>query len=102
MIAKVRIPNEDSLKDDQKNTQSTKTENNKVTIETKIVHEGEVNRVSHMPQNSNIIATKTTQGDVLVFDYQKHPTNPESDKCKPNIRLKGLQDEGYALGWNPH
>ena len=53
-----------------------------------------------MPQDSNIIATKTSRGDVLVFDYQKHPTSPETNECKPNLRLKGLSNDGYGLDWN--
>lgn len=54
-----------------------------------------------MPQNANMIATKTPFGDVLVFDYQKHPTLPESTEvCKPNLRLKGNTEDGYALDWN--
>lgn len=49
----------------------------------------------------NIIATKTNFGDVLIFDYLKHPTVPDNTEiCKPNLRLKGLGDDGYGLSWN--
>jgi hypothetical protein len=27
---------------------------------------------------------------------------PDSDICKPNLRLKGLSDDGYGLSWNHH
>jgi histone-binding protein RBBP4 len=55
-----------------------------------------------MPQFASIIASKTSSGDILIFDYQKHPTTPDGDACKPNLRLKGLNDEGYGLSWNHH
>lgn len=48
----------------------------KIEIEIKINHEGEVNRARYMPQNHCIIATKTPTSDVLVFDYNKHPSKP--------------------------
>lgn len=48
----------------------------KIEIEIKINHEGEVNRARYMPQNHCIIATKTPTSDVLVFNYNKHPSKP--------------------------
>ena len=55
-----------------------------------------------MPGNPNIMATKTIAGDVLVFDYTRHPSIPKDDTCNPQIRLKGHSKEGYGLSWNPH
>lgn len=64
---------------------------------------GEVNRARYMPQEPFIIATKTVNADVYVFDYSKHPSKPSSDgKCKPDIVLKGHSTEGYGLAWSPH
>ena len=55
-----------------------------------------------MPQNSKIIATKTPTTDVLVFDYTKHPAQPEpTGGCTPDLRLKGHEKEGYGLSWSP-
>jgi histone-binding protein RBBP4 len=60
-----------------------------------------------MPQSSNLIATKTTSGEVHLFDFFKHPskhqTAHEAEKvsAKPNIRLVGHSQEGYGLAWNP-
>lgn len=48
----------------------------KIEIIQKINHEGEVNRARYMPQNSNVIATKTPSSDVLIFDHSKHPAKP--------------------------
>ena len=74
----------------------------KIEIEIKINHEGEVNRARYMPQNPCVIATKTPSSDVLVFDYTKHPSRPDSGgKSLPDLRLKGHEKEGYGLSWNP-
>ena len=40
-----------------------------VEIEVKIIHEGEINKARFMQQKSNVIATKTTSGQVHIFDY---------------------------------
>ena len=67
----------------------------KIEDQIKIVHEGEVNRARYMPQNPNIIATKTPSPDVLVFDYTKHDSMPKpGSSCTPQLRLKGHQKEG--------
>jgi histone-binding protein RBBP4 len=60
-----------------------------------INHDGEVNRARYMPQNPDLIATKTVRGDVYVFDRSKHETTaPKNGSCKPNIVLKGQSMEG--------
>jgi WD40 repeat protein len=74
----------------------------KVEIKVKINHEGEVNRARYMPQNPSVIATKTPQADVFVFDYTRHPSVPSADgKCKPDMRLTGHTKEGYGISWSP-
>lgn len=75
----------------------------KISITQRIVHEGEVNRARYMPQNPCLIATRTAAGDVLIFDYTKHPMNPDPSnarQCQPDIRLKGHAGEGYGMSWN--
>lgn len=54
-----------------------------------------------MPQKYNIIATKTTCGEVHIFDYHKHGVTPTNDEVKPDLRLLGHTKEGYGLAWNP-
>lgn len=66
-----------------------------------INHEGEVNRARYMPQNPDLIATKTVGGTVCIFDRTKHPSNPIDDNVKPQITLRGHSEEGYGLAWNP-
>ena len=54
-----------------------------------------------MPQQRNIIATKTTSGEIHIFNYHKHATVPENDEVKPQLKLSGHTKEGYGLSWNP-
>jgi WD40 repeat protein len=56
-----------------------------------------------MPQNPCLIASRTVAGEVHVFDYTKHPLQPNPDNlARPDIRLKGHTREGYGLSWNNH
>lgn len=58
-------------------------------------HEGEVNRARYMPQNPNLLATKSPSSEVFIFDYTKHPSAPNPDNlCKPQLRLRGHTKEG--------
>ncbi|KAI8375997.1 NURF complex component [Radiomyces spectabilis] len=66
-----------------------------------IYHEGEVNAARYQPSNSEILATKTRDGDVLVFDRTKTASSTDTT-CHPMLRLKGHTTEGYGLAWNPH
>lgn len=72
----------------------------RVEITNKINHQGEVNRARFMPQQENIIATKTTSGNIDIFDTEKHPAIPINDEVKPDLRLIGHSQEGYGLSWN--
>lgn len=66
-----------------------------------IIHDGEVNRARYMPQNNNMIATKTPTSDVLLFDLSRFPDTPgPNDVCDPDVVLKGHTMEGYGLAWN--
>ncbi|GAB7351082.1 hypothetical protein MBLNU459_g1555t2 [Dothideomycetes sp. NU459] len=68
----------------------------------KINHPGEVNKARYMPQNPNLIATMTTSGDALVFDRTKHSMTPKGPKVEAQIELKGHEQEGFGLDWNPY
>lgn len=71
-------------------------------IHQSFVHEGEVNRARYMPQNSNLFATKSVNGEVYVFDRTKHVLDPGPEvPFKPDITLRGHEKEGYGLEWNP-
>ena len=52
----------------------------KVQVTHLINHDGEVNRARYMPQIPNVIATKSPNNDVLVFDVFKHPSMPATPR----------------------
>lgn len=55
-----------------------------------------------MPQNPCVIASKANNGEVLIFDYTRHPSSPAADAvCNPDLKLVGQKKEGYGLAWNP-
>ena len=99
MIMKAKLPVKDDTDKDIKDNGINKGES-KIDIETKINHDGEVNKARPMPQQANIIATKTNKGEVHIFDYHKHPLKPVDNQVKPDLRLKGHISEGYGLSWN--
>ena len=67
----------------------------RITVVQRINHDGEVNRARYMPQNQNIIATKTVAGDVYIFDLTKHPPKPVAEGvCTPELKLRGHTREG--------
>ena len=71
----------------------------KIEIRQKLNHDGEVNRARYMPQNPNMIATKTISSDVLVFDTSKHPETPPNSVCNPQHRCKGHTKEGTFVSF---
>lgn len=108
MIAKTRLPINEKLASDVKDFNNkdalaafSKAEN-KIEIETKINHQGEVNKARIMPQPNkyNIIATKTPCGEVHIFDYFKHPPRPTSNEVKTEMKLYGHTKEGFGLNWS--
>lgn len=108
-ITKVKLPLDESKGDNTEfvdnandaNGIGQATEKQRIQNELKINHQGEVNRARYMPQQPNIIATKTVTGDINIFDYHKHPSVPENDDVKPQLILKGHEKEGYGISWNP-
>ncbi|KZV99251.1 WD40 repeat-like protein [Exidia glandulosa HHB12029] len=74
----------------------------RVQVTQRINHDDEVNRARYMPQNPDLIATRTTSGEVLVFDRTKHSSEPEADGvCRPQMRLVGQKGDGFGLAWSP-
>jgi histone-binding protein RBBP4 len=106
LIVKVQLPNDDAQFDasryDSERGEFGGFGNiaGKIETEIKINHDGEVNRARYMPQNPSLIATKSPSSEVFVFDYTKHPSKPDG-ACRPQLRLRGHQKEGYGLSWNP-
>eukprot|EP01083_Nonionella_stella_P079799 219072_1 len=107
VIAQVKLPTIDPKKLSEKYKQSCDVYGGfggaagKFEIVQKIPHNGEANRARHMPQNSNIIATKTNIGNINIFDRRKYASKPNKhEECNPTLILNGHNMEGYGLEWN--
>ena len=76
----------------------------RIQVTQRIPHKNEINRARYMPQNPDLIATKTTSGSIYVFDRTKHPSEPPAGKeivCKPDIELVGQLKEGHERVQRP-
>ena len=62
----------------------------RIDIEIKINHDREVNRARIMPQNQNIIATKSPSSNVYIFDITQHASEPDaSGEVNAQLCLSG-------------
>ena len=66
----------------------------KIDVKIRIVHKGEVHRARFMPQKDNIIATKSPNSEVFIFNSQTYPSEPKDNTFKPTLTLSGHKDEG--------
>eukprot|EP01012_Entosiphon_sulcatum_P047793 TRINITY_DN6532_c0_g1_i2.p1 TRINITY_DN6532_c0_g1~~TRINITY_DN6532_c0_g1_i2.p1 ORF type:complete len:415 (-),score=58.61 TRINITY_DN6532_c0_g1_i2:1-1245(-) len=66
-----------------------------------LVHDGDVNRARHCPHNPNLVATKPSSPELLVFDLRKCYWKAKTvDTCTPQLRLVGHSEEGFGLSWS--
>ena len=111
MIAKVRLPLAQKDSQNQKdftnfgnNANNNPKQDNKIEVEIKIKHDGDVNKAKSLPFTSkySIIATQTDKGEIHIFDYFKHPNQPkeENEESKPELKLKGHEKSGFGLDWS--
>ena len=54
-----------------------------------MAHDGEVNRARCNPFNKEIVATKTVDGKVFIFDTGKQLERTADSICSPDLRLLG-------------
>lgn len=101
-IADVKVPTPAAqlpLKDESERPPGTgirSLPNTTVQVVAKAPHKGEVNRARHCPHRPDLVATKTVTGDVCIYDMSSGAGKG------PLAILKGHEDEGYGLSWNPH
>ncbi|CAO3631740.1 unnamed protein product [Cunninghamella echinulata] len=81
--------------EDNESTATPQAKVAKIELSQKLNHPGEVNRARYQYKHPNIIATKTRDGPVLIYDR----TTPLNN---PILQLTGHKTEGYGLEWNPH
>lgn len=108
VVLKVKIPNNNvelsldgySYSHDKKDCfNAIGQSGSNIEIEKIIPHEGVVNRARCQPQVPTIIASKTSSGEVHIFNINMSykTENPEAE-----IKLIGHTAEGYGLCWNPN
>ena len=89
-----------NMTNDQMIEEYAKTDK-KFEINTKIPHEGEVNRANACPKEYNILATQTNKGEIHIFDYFKCPPTPKDENISTPIkRLISHTKIGYGLSWS--
>lgn len=102
-----------SISIDQWNYNAEKQEFELTTIpKTKLVrmqtinHDGDVNKLTYMPQNPDVIASANNVGDLCIFNRTKHATilTNNAKANKPQLRLVSLGEhicsEIFAADWN--
>lgn len=103
LIASVKLPKDEEEIDVSKYDESAQQDGlvgGRIQVTTQISHPGEVNKARYCPINPFLIATKTVSGDVLLFDYSKHPSKPtREDEVCAQATLAGHTQEGFALDW---
>ena len=106
-VAKTRLPNKKAretfrIKEYSINKPSDsflKPSLNCIEFEVRIKHPGEVLKARAKPNAYNIIATKSDDGRVYVFDYTKEKQVPESEDLRAILVLSGHETEGWGLDW---
>ncbi|CRG93360.1 chromatin assembly factor 1 protein WD40 domain, putative [Plasmodium gallinaceum] len=79
------------------------TEKKKFTIKSKIAHTGEVNRIKFLPmEKKNFVVTKAVDGNLHLFDINKHKIETNDDKMSPEVSFIGNQSDGFGLDFNTH
>jgi histone-binding protein RBBP4 len=109
LVAETKLPSPDAeieakAYDDKGDVGGFGASPEKIKIVCRMAHEGEVNKARYMPQNSNIIATKSPDANVYVFDTMQHADSMSVDApvFAPAHTCKGHSAEGFGLCWNPH
>eukprot|EP00998_Keelungia_sp_KM082_P001249 NODE_1147_length_1448_cov_73.689629_g1136_i0.p1 GENE.NODE_1147_length_1448_cov_73.689629_g1136_i0~~NODE_1147_length_1448_cov_73.689629_g1136_i0.p1 ORF type:complete len:411 (+),score=40.90 NODE_1147_length_1448_cov_73.689629_g1136_i0:106-1338(+) len=68
----------------------------------RIPHNGGVNRARAMPQSPSVIATKTSNASVDIFDVTKTRANDGGEAVvEADLCLSGHKKEGHGLDWSP-
>ena len=98
-ICNVKIPIDDIKMLDKSTRDRLRDTEDKIEPHILINHENEPNKIRCMPQNGEILASKTQSGEVHLFDYTKHPSK-SNDPPNPQMRLTGHKKEGYGLAWS--
>lgn len=86
LVAKVQTP-VNQIDQTYFSIDNTVNENGKIKIVQEFLHPGEVNRARYMPQNQNIVATKSPSGDVLLYNIDEERNNDNDGKLYLFLKL---------------
>ncbi|VWU52211.1 chromatin assembly factor 1 protein WD40 domain, putative [Hepatocystis sp. ex Piliocolobus tephrosceles] len=76
-------------------------EKKKFTIKSKIAHDGEVNRIKFIPnQTKNLVITKAVNGNLYLFDINKHGIEENTNTMTPEVSFLGNTSDGFGLEFN--
>lgn len=99
IFEKIKYPKKENL--NSNNSSSYNSDPDKISVETRINHHGDVNRLRINPKQESLIASKSSKGDVYIFNKHKHECEPKIKNVSfPQAILKGHSKEGYGLSWN--
>lgn len=106
-IAKTKIPNKkarESLRSREYSIAKPadsilKPGSNCVELEVQIMHPGEVLKARAKPNAFNVVASKSNDGRVYVFDYSREPVMPDGNRLKAQLILTGHSCEGWGVDW---
>lgn len=94
IFANVKLP----LKKNTENNVNFNKLDKKINIELRVNHDGDVNKARVNNKKENIIATKSSNGNVYIFDKFSHKDSKST--LGPQAILLGHSKEGYGLNWN--
>eukprot|EP00386_Alphamonas_edax_P011372 GDKI01036072.1.p1 GENE.GDKI01036072.1~~GDKI01036072.1.p1 ORF type:complete len:521 (-),score=180.01 GDKI01036072.1:159-1721(-) len=115
-VAEVRLPDEARTEADVRKYETSgdfggfgfgAVEAPRFDVKCKMSHDGEINRAVACPnpklgqEYDNLIATKGLNGEVNIFDFTKHSMLTKDKTMKPQLKLTGLETEGWGLDWSP-
>lgn len=66
-----------------------------------IKHDGQINRARYNPFSSKIIATKSSDSNLYIYNYIQHSKEGAPNPNALKLTLTGHQDEGFGISWNP-
>jgi histone-binding protein RBBP4 len=73
---------------------------NSLDFENVIPHQGVVYKARASYNSFNIIATKSEEGRVHIFDFSQHGANNDRNQVNPQMVLLGHETEGWGLDWS--
>ena len=91
-ICSINIPKLDKGVEFEESEKDLMKKNSKLSVYKSIEHPEDVSKARSAPGQSNIVASFSNSGDVLIFDF---------DKSSQVLKLKEHSNYGFGLCWQP-